>query len=636
MPETRTPLDRSTDLELIPSQPSREDRMPGLALSKPPAATVAAEDASPDVTAVHGYLARYGYFPNAALATRYPMWRPAMAFDVPDPGVMDEHMQQAVRLFQGANGLDVTGEVDEPTLELMSRPRCGVPDSPVATGLQVGAFVAQGNRWPGPTVTFSHDGSTPDLSQAQVRAALRAAFDRWAAVTPLSFAESPSGAGEIRISFASGDHGDGAQNAFDGPSGTLAHCFFPPPNGGPLAGDCHFDEAETWTVGDPVTGIDLDTVALHELGHGIGLDHSDVNAAVMFAFYGGARRELHADDVAGAQAIYGTRFRWGSLGGVITSSIAVANNADGRLEIFARGTDGALWHQWQTAPSAGPWSGWSGLGGGIVGTPAVGQNADGRLEVFVRGTDGALWHQWQVAPNGTWSGWSFLGGGIRNPVVGRNADGRMEVFVRGDDGAVWNIWQVSPNGTWSGWNSLGGVITTGIGVGNNADGRLEVFVRGTDGALWHQWQTAPSSGPWSGWASRGGGILGTPAVGRNADGRLEVFVRGTDSSLWHIWQGAPGTWGGWSPLGGVLTSDLTVGNNADGRMEVFGRGTDRALWHLWQTAPNSSWSGWSTLSGGIDLPVVGRNGDGRLEVFVKGDDAAVWNTWQSRPDGVWN
>jgi hypothetical protein len=36
-----------------------------------------------------------------------------------------------------------------------------------------------------------------------------------------------------------------------------------------------------------------------------------------------------------------------SLGGQITTAPALAANADGRLEAFARGTDSALWHIWQ-------------------------------------------------------------------------------------------------------------------------------------------------------------------------------------------------------------------------------------------------------------------------------------------------
>ena len=57
----------------------------------------------------------------------------------------------------------------------------------------------------------------------------------------LTFSET-SRLSDIEISFASGDHGDGYP--FNGPSGVLAHAFFP--NSG-LGGDAHFDEDETWT-----------------------------------------------------------------------------------------------------------------------------------------------------------------------------------------------------------------------------------------------------------------------------------------------------------------------------------------------------------------------------------------------------
>ncbi|HET6881091.1 MAG TPA: hypothetical protein VFI31_13095 [Pirellulales bacterium] len=144
-----------------------------------------------------------------------------------------------------------------------------------------------------------------------------------------------------------------------------------------------------------------------------------------------------------------------------------------------------------------PPGGFASLGGNITTDPAVGRNADGRLEVFARGTDGALWHIWQNSPGGGWSGWSSLAGGITtNPAVGINADGRLEVFARGTDDALWHIWQNSPGGGWSGWNSLAGGITANPAQASNYDGRLEVFVRGTDDALWHRWQTSPGGG-WS-------------------------------------------------------------------------------------------------------------------------------------------
>jgi C1A family cysteine protease len=322
---------------------------------------------------------------------------------------------------------------------------------------------------------------------------------------------------------------------------------------------------------------------------------------------------------------------WASEGGVLTSPVTAASNADGRLEVFVRGTDNALWHKWQVAPNSG-WSGWASLSGTLTSSVAAGRNADGRLEVFVRGTDNALWHKWQVAPNSGWSGWASEGGVLTsNIAIGSNADGRLEAFVRGTDNALWHKWQVAPNSGWSGWASLGGVLTSEICVGRNADGRLEAFVRGTDNALWHRWQVAPN-GAWSGWASEGGVLTSNIAVGRNADGRLELFVRGTDNALWHKWQVAPnGSWSGWASLSGVLTSDIAVGRSPTGRLEAFVRGTDNAMWHKWQVAPNGAWSGWASEGGVLTSNIaVASNADGRLEAFVRGTDGALWHKWQNQ------
>jgi hypothetical protein len=43
----------------------------------------------------------------------------------------------------------------------------------------------------------------------------------------------------------------------------------------------------------------------------------------------------------------------------LTHAVAVTRNSDGRIEIFGDGTNKALWHIWQKAPHAGPWSPWA-------------------------------------------------------------------------------------------------------------------------------------------------------------------------------------------------------------------------------------------------------------------------------------
>jgi len=324
----------------------------------------------------------------------------------------------------------------------------------------------------------------------------------------------------------------------------------------------------------------------------------------------------------------------------MASSRLVGGNADGRLEVFVRGTDNALWHQSQLAAGGPAWSGWTSLGGILTSDAIVAQNADGRLEVFIRGNDAALWHISQTAPSAsTWNPWSSLGGGLTGDMaVGRNGDGRLEVFIRGTDNGLWhNSQQAAGAPDWSGWTSLGGILTSDPVVSQNADGRLEVFIGGNDAALWHIYQTAPSATTWNPWSSLGGGLTSNPAVARNAEGRLEVFVRGNDEAVWHNSQQAAGApdWSGWTSLGGILTSDPVVRQNTDGRLEVFIRGNDAALWHISQPAPSATtWNPWSSLGGGLaGDAAVALNADGLLEVFVHGNDNALWHNSQQAAGG---
>ena len=158
------------------------------------------------------------------------------------------------------------------------------------------------NPWSSPDLRYCYVNQSPDLSAAAQLAAFEQAFLLWSSVSSLTFEETACGSAEIQVSFAVGAHGDGAANDFDGPLGVLAHAFYPGPSS--LAGDMHMDDDEAWS--DDFTGIDLPSVAVHELGHALGLRHSGVIGAVMYTFYSGPKRALNADDIAGIQALYGT------------------------------------------------------------------------------------------------------------------------------------------------------------------------------------------------------------------------------------------------------------------------------------------------------------------------------------------
>ena len=151
---------------------------------------------------------------------------------------------------------------------------------------------------------------------------------------------------------------------------------------------------------------------------------------------------------------------WESLGGIITSEPAVVSWGSNRLDVFARGTDGAVWHRWWDGRQ---WGGWESLGGEI---PA-GSNicavswGSNRIDLFVQGMDGALWHKWWDGSQ--WGGWESLGGQLTSdPSTISLRANHLDVFVRGTDGAVWHRWW--DGNKWRDWGSLGGKIPAGSNI----------------------------------------------------------------------------------------------------------------------------------------------------------------------------
>ena len=169
------------------------------------------------------------------------------------------------------------------------------------------SFVLDGRRWDCLEITYMFMNGTADIANNDERAAVRQAFALWQNATYLTFREVTVAAdADIRILWGADNHGD--PFPFDNQNGVLAHAFFPPPNNGALAGDMHFDEDENWTTGTRSSGsqpIDLVTVAAHEIGHSLGLDHTDVAGSLMLANYTGSHRFLGPDDIAGIRTLYG-------------------------------------------------------------------------------------------------------------------------------------------------------------------------------------------------------------------------------------------------------------------------------------------------------------------------------------------
>ncbi|XP_036758669.2 stromelysin-1-like [Manis pentadactyla] len=194
-------------------------------------------------------------------------------------------------------GLEVTGKLDTDTLEMMRKPRCGVPD--------VGYFsIFPGMpKWRKSQLTYRIVGYTLDLPKDAVDSAIEKALKVWEEVTPLTFSRIYEGEADIMITFAVREHGDFIP--FDGPGKVLAHAYAPGPG---IYGDAHFDDDEQWT--EDTLGTNLFLVAAHELGHSLGLFHSSDPEALMYPVYNKftdlTQFHLSQDDVNGIQSLYGS------------------------------------------------------------------------------------------------------------------------------------------------------------------------------------------------------------------------------------------------------------------------------------------------------------------------------------------
>lgn len=119
---------------------------------------------------------------------------------------------------------------------------------------------------------------------------------------------------------------------------------------------------------------------------------------------------------------------------------------DTRLDVFAVSqANNHLLHAYKVAETD-RWTAYEDLKGFVTTPPVAVSRAPGRIDVFARGGDGGLWHRALDATTSTtakgngsdWAAWQRLGGAttkIRGQPAAVAVDGRIEVFAWSADGA---------------------------------------------------------------------------------------------------------------------------------------------------------------------------------------------------------
>lgn len=504
-----------------------------------------AGDVHPSVTEVQKYLIRYGYLTDMSVLA--------------GTGQLDAVTVRALEMFQRYFNLENTGLLDAATRELMATtPRCGMPE-------QVGpaAFVVGKCFWKCRNLTYAFGTLSAQLDNKTVRNAVRRAFDTWAAAgVGLKFQEVPQN--QHPDFFIEWRPAADPDHSMKGAS--VAHADAPPGcsvfvDKRPLP--LHFDDEEPkWVDGTAERAHDVESVALHEIGHLLGLKHSTATRAVMYAGMetNKTKRSLYEDDLEGLFKLYPRDFAplaasgpHGYFGGTVRVDY---RGQDGHVEeIYIDGTDwghfdlsaatGAPPAKGDTPSSTGGW--WE------PGATPMGYVA-GTTRVLYRGQDDHI-HEISIYPEtGSWGHFDMSAATGAPPAKSDPAGyeaGVARVLYRGQDAHIHEIAIYPETGSWGHFDmsaatgappakrdtpiAPGGAWEPGARPMGYVAGTARVVYLGQDNHI-HEISIYPETGSWGHFdmsAATGAPPAKSDPVGYEA-GVARVVYRGQDAHIHEI------------------------------------------------------------------------------------------------------
>ncbi|KAH8884344.1 hypothetical protein GQ53DRAFT_730900 [Thozetella sp. PMI_491] len=281
---------------------------------------------------------------------------------------------------------------------------------------------------------------------------------------------------------------------------------------------------------------------------------------------------------------------WTSLGGQFLSQPSAVTFRDNQTNVWVIDQNFVMS---SIAYKSGVWDkSWLSLGGVITAAPTSCSHQSGVLDIFVRGTDGALFqNNWNESSAVGYTGWLRLDGWLSSaPVVTCAAPDRMDVVLLGDTQSPYPFFVKRWTGSaWQDYVKLGGDFRGEPTAVSFSSERSDYFGIGADGAMYHA--TWTSSSGYGSWTNLGGSFESSPHAFVTGSSRIDVLGVGTDDHLKHkamineVWSSD------WDDLGGSFNSAPVAVTGSSGNVTVFGLSKTGALFHkTWAAGNDRVWS----------------------------------------------
>ncbi|MER9336268.1 hypothetical protein NKJ06_20115 [Mesorhizobium sp. M0293] len=322
---------------------------------------------------------------------------------------------------------------------------------------------------------------------------------------------------------------------------------------------------------------------------------------------------------------------------------------DGRVAVVAQpsGTTNLSFIT-EDANQVGPIDKWNAPIG--IGTPpgatsyqklSMANDADGRIEVFLTDNQGRIWWIYQnpdqivqvqktITPPGTktpivvtvdvlappakpWSDWIQIPGGLVAVTAIRQGGGRIALFGINSGLHLYRCQQAKAQALkaadWTGWVQIDTTQTGGFTEMAPVIGPLgatNLFALTQSGQVLHTRQQPAGSDTWTQWAAPGYSSEHKYSLAAGIQGDGDIVLVASDQQRVQFnaqWDATTQNWSGWRDFNvGQASARLSLAYNADGRLALFSLvlmqdGTN-GLWTLNQMGIDSSeWEcGWTTLA----------------------------------------